>query len=428
MHELHGIDSSFANGPQLNDPAPTAHPAELLGSGNQRRRIRGARAHRAWMIPIIMVGGCRPSEPTTSLSDLFPVAEQSATTRGQQETWTTAVSPRTFAFPADHAAHEDYRIEWWYYTGNVESPEGRRFGYQLTFFRTGLHQQPQNASRWAIRDLYTTHFAVSDIQRRQHDWFQRNNRRGVGQAGAETDPYRVWNGDWQVHLDGTSHRLTAAMPHVAVELTLSTKAAPVLHGEQGLSRKGAAVGNASYYYSLTRMDTVGTIRVGDETLAVRGDSWMDHEFSTSFLEPGQLGWDWFAIQLDHGVDMMLYRMRRDDGSVDPYSSATIVDSGGNATHLTANEYSMRPTRTWKSPETGAVYPLEWRIEVPSRGYALDVRPAFDRQEMATAATTGISYWEGAILLTGQGPDGSVTGRGYMELTGYVGEGLGSLFD
>ena len=364
------------------------------------------------------------------MTELFSHEVQSSAddAEGPRDDWTSAIATRKFSFPADHAAHEDYRIEWWYYTGNVETESGRKFGYQLTFFRTGLHPQPKTASRWAIRDLYTTHFAVSDIQRQRHNSFQRNNRRGVGQAGAETERYKVWNVDWEVELDGTEHCLKAAMPEVAIDLRLSTQQPPVLHGDRGLSRKGATEGNASYYYSMTRMATVGTIRVGSETFSVRGDSWMDHEFSTSFLEPGQLGWDWLAIQLKTGTDLMLYRMRRDDGSVDHYSSGTVVDSRGNTKHLAATEYTMTPTRTWKSPDTGAEYPLQWQIEIPSLGYSLTVRPAFDSQEMATAATTGISYWEGAITVTGVGPDRDVSGRGYMELTGYVGEGLGSLFD
>jgi predicted secreted hydrolase len=213
---------------------------------------------------------------------------------------------------------------------------------------------------------------------------------------------------------------------VAIDFTLTPTKPPVLHGNRGLSQKGATAGNASHYYSLTRLATQGTVRVAGETFTVQGSSWMDHEFSTSFLEPGQLGWDWMAIQLDNGVDLMVYRMRCEDGSTDPYSSGSLVDKTGASTHLSIADYQITPGRSWESPETGANYPLEWSIGIPSHRYALELRPAFDAQEMTTDDTTGINYWEGAVEIDGTGPDGPVTGRGYMELTGYTGQGLGSL--
>jgi predicted secreted hydrolase len=361
------------------------------------------------------------------LSDLFNLAP-SAEVEETSEPWTSALSPRGFSFPADHSAHEDYRIEWWYYTGNLETEDGRRFVYQLTFFRTGLHQQPTNPSKWAVRDLYTAHFAVSDISNRQHHCFQKNNRQGIGQAGADTESYHVWNGNWKVGLSGDKHLIQAAESDVAIDLSLVPAKQPVLHGDQGLSRKGPTDGNASHYYSFTRMPTQGQVRIGDKTFSVRGDSWMDHEFSTSFLEPGQLGWDWLSIQLDDGVDLMLYRMRRADGTTDPFSSGSHVNKNGDVRHLAATEYELTPLKPWNSQRTGAAYPLKWRITIPSFDFDLNVAPAFEAQEMTTEETTGISYWEGAIDITGAGPNGSVSGRGYMELTGYAGQGLGTLFD
>ena len=155
---------------------------------------------------------------------------------------------------------------------------------------------------------------------------------------------------------------------------------------------------------------------------------MDHEFSTSFLETGQLGWDWFAIQLDNGVDLMLYRMRREDGTTDPFSSGSVIGQAGELKHLSVADYTLTPLQNWESTKTGAVYPLNWKIDIPSLGYQLDIRPAFEEQEMTTSDTTGISYWEGAIEVAGESADGKVTGRGYMELTGYAGMGLGSLFE
>jgi predicted secreted hydrolase len=378
---------------------------------------------------LILPSGCgqKPRGGQRSLEDLF------ATSRDQRgetevEVWSEAVARREFQFPSDHAAHSDFRIEWWYYTGNLQAEDGRRFGYQLTFFRTGLHKEPENPSAWTLRDLYTAHFAVSDIGSERHYCFQRNSRRGVGQADARTDRFEVWNGQWRAWLEGEQYRLRAEQNGVAVDLVLSPTKQPILHGDGGLSQKGPTVGNASYYYSLTRLRTNGTLSVDGQTCEVRGESWMDHEFSTSFLEPGQVGWDWLAIQLDDGTELMLYQMRRDDGSQDSHSSGSFVSKEGDVVHLSSTQYDLSPLDTWTSEQTGAVYPLSWDVRVPSLGYRLRISPAFDAQEMTTAQTTGISYWEGAIDVQGSSNTGSVNGQGYMELTGYQGQGLGSLFE
>lgn len=378
---------------------------------------------------LTLTSGCgrEPDSGAESLSALFRTNPQEHSVE-QEDDWTAALSPREFRFPRDHAAHEDYRIEWWYYTGNLAAEDGRRFGYQLTFFRTGLNKEPKNPSQWTVRDLYTAHFAVSDIDRERHWCFQRNSRRGIRQAGAETDQYVVWNGDWKAWLEGENHRLQAADGDVVIDLTLTPTRSPVLHGEPGLSRKGPSPGNASHYYSFTRLVTTGTVHVGDAQFRVEGTSWMDHEFSTSFLEPGQLGWDWFSIQLDDGTDLMIYRMRRDDGSTDPFSSGSTVDPDGVRRHLAAADFHMTPQETWKSSATGAVYPVVWEIEIPSLGYDLQIQAAFEEQEMNTSETTGISYWEGAIEVSGESATGQVSGRGYMELTGYAGQGLGALLE
>ena len=379
---------------------------------------------------LLLLIGCTPQRPVTEeeRSALFVASETKSAPKSQNE-WAIASSAREFSFPSDHGVHEDFRIEWWYYTGNLTTSSGRQFGYQMTFFRTGLNKEPQNPSRWAVRDLYTAHFAISDVQTQQHYFFERNSRRGIDQAGALSQRYEVWNGNWKVFLSDEGHRLQAADGEVAVDLTLVPTKEPVLHGERGLSQKGPTKGNASYYYSQPRMRTSGSIRIGEEAFVISGDSWMDHEFSSSFLERGQLGWDWLSIQLDNNVELMLYRMRRQDGTADPYSSGTLITASGDVQHLDMADFQMSPLQSWQSVSTEAQYPLHWRITIPSLGYRLKVRPAFDAQEMRTENTTGISYWEGAILVTGERDDGeALNGRGYMELTGYAGEGLGSLFD
>jgi len=376
-----------------------------------------------------MLAGCSSGtvQSDEKLADLIrseSPASRDAETRGD---WSRVLEPRAFRFPADHAAHEDYRIEWWYFTGNLAAENGRRFGYQLTFFRTGLHRVPNNPSAWAVRDLYTAHFAISDFQHERHWHAQRVNRRGIGMAGASADPSCVWNGDWKFALDGDHFQLTATDGNHQIDLRLVATKAPVLHGDNGLSRKGAAPGNASYYYSLTRLVTEGRIAWDGQTMEVTGTSWMDHEFSSSFLEPGQSGWDWFSIQFEDESELMLYRIRSTDGSTDLFSSGTWVASDGSVHRLAADDFKLHGSAKWISAETGGEYPLKWLVEIPSLGVSLEVNATFAEQEMITTASTGISYWEGGIVVRGEARQHDLRGLGYMELTGYVGEELGERF-
>lgn len=338
--------------------------------------------------------------------------------------WKSAAPGRVLRFPADHASHPEYRIEWWYYTGNLATREGRRFGYQLTFFRFGINLQPANASRWAVRDLFMAHLAVTDIEGRRHVSAEKLTRPGVATSDARADVYRVWNGQWGARLDGGRHLLQAESfaPPVAIDFVLDEGKPPVPQGDAGFSRKGASSGNASHYYSLTRMPTRGAITLENTRYEVTGSSWMDHEFGTTFLEPGQVGWDWFALQLDDGSDLMVYGMRRADGSVDPYSSGTLVDPAGRATPLRASEFVLTPGRTWTSAATRGVYPVEWAVSVPSQQLQLSVRGAIDDQEMN--GMSGIAYWEGAVEVSGVRAGRSVTGRGYLEMTGHAGPPMG----
>jgi predicted secreted hydrolase len=346
----------------------------------------------------------------------------------QSGTWRNAEPGRALRLPADHASHPEYRIEWWYYTGNLTTTDGRRFGYQLTFFRIGVDPSPANPSRWAVRDLFMGHLAVTDVGRGRHRAVERLSRPGVGWAGARADGYRVWIDDWHVELQNGRHRLTAASasPAFAIDLSLGEGRPPVFHGNRGFSQKGSEPGNASHYYSLTRMPTSGTIRLVHERVAVAGASWMDHEFGSSFLEKTQGGWDWFSIQLDDGEDLMLYRLRGGDGSTDPRSSGTAVARNGFTTSLTAGAFTVTPGRRWASPTSGANYPVEWRIDVPGQQLALSLKPALDEQEMHAGLQSGIAYWEGAVDVAGTRNGRPVTGRGYLEMSGYSGRPLGEL--
>jgi predicted secreted hydrolase len=336
--------------------------------------------------------------------------------------WRNAEPGRVLRLPADHVSHPEYRLEWWYYTGNLETAGGRRFGYQLTFFRVGVDPAPANPSRWAVRDLFMAHFALTDVAGGRHRAAEKLSRRAPGWAGARTDRYHVWIDDWSVRLESGRHRLTAASaaPPFTLDLTLEEGKAPALHGDRGYSRKGSTPGNASHYYSLTRMPTHGTIGVDGTRDEVEGASWMDHEFGTSLLEKTQAGWDWFAIQLDDRTDLMIYRLRGRDGLIDPHSSGSLVRGDGRTMVLVPSLFALTPGRRWQSPTSGASYPVEWRIDVPAGGLALRVTPVVDAQELHAGLQTGIAYWEGAVDVSGTREGRPVTGRGYVEMTGYSG--------
>ena len=344
---------------------------------------------------------------------------------GPPSEWQHASPDRVLEFPRDHASHPAYRIEWWYYTGNLDAAGGRSFGYQVTFFRVGVDPAPANPSRWAVRDLYMAHLAVTDLENGRHLFDERLNRAGGGWAGARDDRLEVWNEDWRLWLEGSNHRMELASEDAGFGLALSLVDArpPVLHGGNGFSQKGMSVGNASHYYSLTRMPTTGEVRIGDDTFPVSGSSWMDHEFGTSFLEPSQQGWDWFSVQLDDGTDLMVYQLRQVDGSTHVRSAGTVVGPDGAAQTLGVHDYRLTPGRVWTSPTSPAAYPVEWRVEVPSAALDLSVQAVVDGQELHTEESTGVTYWEGAIRVTGTHEGRTVTGRGYLELTGYAGQPL-----
>lgn len=349
--------------------------------------------------------------------------------------WREAMPGYQFSFPRDHAAHPENRIEWWYYTGNLRTESGRRFGYQLTFFRIGVVREPANPSRWALRDLYMAHFAISDIDKQSFHSFERINRAGVGWAGAGVsgrnaqDPgqqagVRVWNEDWDAMIEEGSHTLRASEEGFSLDLKLTPSKSEVVHGENGISQKGASAGNASHYYSVTRLESFGKILIDGETLDVSGQSWMDHEFGTSFLEEQQVGWDWFSIQLEDGRELMLFQIRRRDGSIDSRSSGTLIEADGGAIHLGNDDFSLVPGQPWRSPESGASYPTSWEIDLKRHGLLLRVTAAFEGQELRAHESTGVTYWEGSVAIEGLHRQQKIRGLGYLEMTGYAGESMG----
>lgn len=322
-----------------------------------------------------------------------------------------ADSKRVFEFPDDFGPHPEFQTEWWYYTGNMSAKDGREFGYQLTFFRRALSPiKTKRESNWAASEIYFAHFALTDIESGHFYSNEKWSRGAAGLAGSQSDPFKVWIDNWSVSGKGEIVQLSAQDDEVSIDLTLKSKKTVVLQGDKGLSQKSGEPGNASYYFSQTRLKTSGTITVGENTLDVSGLSWLDREWSTSALGENQEGWDWFSIQLDDGREIMLYQLRLKGGGVDPYSSGSLIEKDGSVKHLKADDFEIKSTDTWKSPETGSVYPSKWEISIPNYNLNLTVIPLLKNQELNLSFT----YWEGAVRVTGDG----LSGKGYVELTGY----------
>ncbi|SEL30294.1 Predicted secreted hydrolase [Stigmatella aurantiaca] len=345
------------------------------------------------------------------------VAALLGTVEGGEQGYARALQPRAFHFPEDHGPHEEFRTEWWYWTGNLQTADGHAFGYQLTLFRNALAPTaPERASEWGTRQLYMGHFALSDIGAGRFHVFERFSRAALGLAGAQAQPFRVWLEDWEVKALGAGAlpaRLSVAAQGVALALELDEGKPPVLQGDRGLSQKGGP-GKASYYYSLTRMPSRGTVTVQGRAYAVTGLSWMDREWSTSVLETSQIGWDWFSLQLSDGTELMYYQLRQSQGAQARLSAGSFVLPDGSAVQLKPDEGRLQVLDTWKSPRSGVTYPARWRLSVPSQQLELELTPAQADQELPVV----VLYWEGAVTFTGTRAGQPVTGRGYVELTGY----------
>ena len=325
-----------------------------------------------------------------------------------------ATGERAFRFPYDHGPHPDYRNEWWYLTGNLDGPDGRRIGFQFTLFRIGLAPgETDRPSRWATNQAWMAHFAVTDAANGEFHAFERFSRGGdIGLAGAERDPVRVWLEDWQLERANNGNwRLQAEAEEIAVDLTFDPRKQSILQGDDGLSQKSDAPGNASWYYSYTRMAAEGDVQLSGEALPVNGSAWMDREWSTSALGPDQAGWDWFALQLDDGTDIMLYRLRKKDGTTDRWSAGTVVTPDGRVTRMDQSDFTLKALDQWESPR-GGTYPGRWRLDAAPLDRTLTVTPILADQELDLT----VRYWEGAVDVTSEG---AAVGRGYVELSGYA---------
>ncbi len=321
-----------------------------------------------------------------------------------------------YQFPADHFNHPDYQTEWWYYTGNLHDSSGHRYGFELTFFRQAI-QLPKSAIEstdpvWRPNQIYLAHLALTDIDGKTFYHTERLNRAGPGLAGVDIDARKYWNGNWQVYwknLETSQQQLQAVCDRFTLTLDLAPLKPAVINGENGISQKGPAPGEASHYISFTRLSANGQLN----GKTVEGLAWMDHEFFTPVPDPTLAGWDWFAIQLDTNEELMLYRLRDKSGAISSYSSGTYVDTKGQARHLSADQLTLTPGRLWHK------YPVEWQIKVPSLNLELTEHPTLDDQELASESSPSPSYWEGAVTYAGTIHQKQIKGLGYLEMTGYA---------
>jgi len=337
------------------------------------------------------------------------------------EDFSKAVEKRKFVFPDDHGAHPDFRTEWWYFTGNLVSDDGKEFGYQFTVFRTALSKEKsERNSEWNSNQIYMAHFAVTDIDGNKFYYDERFSREGNNLAGAQASPFKVWLEDWQIIQ--TEDKATFDLPIITVkaksekaeiDFKLESVKPFVLQGDEGLSQKGKQPGNASYYYSYTRLKTKGKIILEGKEFSVSGFSWMDREWSTSALSEDQAGWDWFALQLNDNTEIMYYQMRNNDGAPDIFSKGVFVDEKGASQLVKKDDVVLEVTDYWESPD-GEKYPSGWNLQIPSKEIDLKITPTVKSQLMDVA----VRYWEGSVKIEGTKNGNAINGRGYVELTGY----------
>ena len=378
---------------------------------------------RVWLVmSLLLIAACARDGGRTAAPER-PASVGLRYLRGQDDPgFAKALEPRALKFPADHGSHPDFRTEWWYFTGNLESADGAPYGFELTFFRVALRPAGTESARdsaWAADQLWMAHFAVTDGGARRFVAHERIARQALDLAGAEPAGARVWVKSWFAARSGDdAHerwRLGARDGQLGLNLELATDDAPVLNGDNGLDHKGAEPGNASYYYSFPRLRTQGTLEIDGREIAVQGSAWMDREWSTSALADDVAGWDWFGLRLSDGGSLMFYRLRRHDGTANAFSGGMLVDAHGDKRRLGRADVELTPIDYWTSPSSGTRYPVAWRLACPAAQLTLELRAYVPDQEL----NLSVRYWEGAVRGTGTGPGGSrATAEGYLELAGY----------
>ncbi|MGE4072055.1 MAG: lipocalin-like domain-containing protein [Lysobacterales bacterium] len=381
------------------------------------RRSSGLRQLWERALPAIlglMLTACTTPPPETDSSTSLSRTLSSAS----DQSFERIESPLELAFPRDHAAHPRQRIEWWYLTARVQSPQGRRFGTQVALFRYGL--QPEDAaarSDWSGQQIYLAHAAVTDIDGDRFLYDEHWARGAAGLAGAQSNPWRVWANDCSIASASAEAFLPLELDcggtGFRYRMSLSGTDSPVLHGESGYGRKSDAPGSASAYYSYPGLAAVGQIQIGTSTSEVSGQAWYDHEWTSGVLAADQVGWDWFSLRLSDGSALMLFNIRdRQDQVVARHGSLIAADGAVQA--LTADDVEIEPSGHWLSPKTGVSWPVRWRLHSASLGLELDITPLREDQELDTSTR----YWEGAIDARGLRAGQAISGEGYLELTGY----------
>jgi predicted secreted hydrolase len=376
--------------------------------------------HYSLLIILLLLTGCASPAPRAASANVVAALSGEA-----DESFARAFEPVTFEFPRDHGPHPEYATEWWYYTGNLQDAAGGLYGYQLTFFRSALSPEaPERESNLATNQIYMAHFAVTSGPASDHHSFDRFSRGASDLAGATGEPlYSVWLEDWRAEQIGPEQYHLVAEAEgpngiVAIDLVMYETQPPLLHGDRGLSQKGPEAGNASYYYSLVRMATEGTITFDGRVVEVIGQSWMDHEYGTSALSGDAVGWDWFSVTLDDGTVIMFAEIRTTTGEAQDIFEGTLAFADGRQFVINQSDFDLEVTDRWTSPQTGITYPAGWRVTFPVSEIELTIQPLIKDQEMDTAFT----YFEGSTLIAGNVEGRAVSGRGYVELTGYGASG------
>ncbi len=348
------------------------------------------------------------------------------------------VSPgRAFSFPRDHGAHEEYPIEWWYFTGHLSAENkdvemaSRTFGFELTFFRVGINQeQNTQVTPWHVSSLYLAHAAITDDQNQKFFFEKIRVRPDFRQAGASQERLEVWAKDWRVEqgkegADDTTIHLevdakdTTTSERFSFSLTLNPRKLPVLQGKDGYSQKGERSGDASYYISFTRLEGKGEVLIGEESIPVTASAWMDHEILSSEPNSGDVGWDWFSIQLENNWECMLYDLKRGNPLArTEYSSGSCVSPEGEKIALSSSDFVIRHNRTWRSKESGIEYPAGWEVSIPKVGLDVRITPTVPQQELLSQGGGERSYWEGRCLVEGRFGSERQEGAAYVELVGY----------
>ncbi len=370
------------------------------------------------LLSVISLSGCKDkinSERDKSINLSKAMGEV------KDENFEKAIDKREFKFPNDHGPHPGFRTEWWYFTGNLISPDNKKFGYQFTIFRTSLSSIINSGiSEWSSDQIYMAHFTVTDISNDKFYFDERFSRDGNELAGAQPVPLKVWLEDWQI-IESESRtafdlpviNVKAKTDKAEINFVLESTKPVVLQGDEGLSKKGSQPGNASYYYSYTNLKTEGKIKIEENEFNVIGNSWMDREWSTSALSEDQKGWDWFALQFEDSTELMYYQLRKKDDTPDIFSNGVLVEKNGSYRQIKKDEFELRVKDNWKS-SSGVIYPSEWELKIPSENIDLKIIPAVKDQLL----NVSIKYWEGSVKIEGTKNNSKITGRGYAELTGY----------